>query len=475
MTQVQDNSAEALMELLQRQRADQQRAPADLSRRRSDLKALEALVRDNEAALSEAVSSDFGHRSPQETLISDLAMVVHEIRHMHRHLPAWMKPRRVATDWRFWPAKNRLLRQPLGVVGIISPWNYPVNLALVPLATALAGGNHAMLKPSEFTPATSELLEKLLAQYFPPERVAVVQGEAAVAAAFSSLPFDHLFFTGSTAVGRKVMQAAAEQLVPVTLELGGKSPAIIHGGYPLPRAAERIAAGKFLNAGQTCIAPDYVLLPADRLDAFVAQLTTIINRSFPSGLGNNPDYTRIINRGHYQRLRGLIEDARDKGARVIEVLPAGPEPKLEEKRVLPPTILVDVTDDMKVMQEEIFGPVLPVRSAEGLDGAIDYVNARPRPLALYYFDRGHRRQRRLLRSVVAGGICFNDTVMHFAQKNQPFGGVGASGMGSYHGHWGFETMTKPTPVFIQSRLNAGRFLAPPYGKLAQRLARLLMR
>lgn len=475
MKAVQDTSAEALMELLQRQREDQRRSPPDLARRLADLSALEQMVRDNEQALIEAVSEDFGHRSRQETLISDLAIVIHEVRHMRRHLRRWMKPRRVSTDWRFWPARNRLLRQPLGVIGIISPWNYPVNLALVPLATALAAGNHAMLKPSEHTPATSALLARLLAEQFPTERVAVIEGEAEVAQRFSQLPFDHLFFTGSTAVGRKVMQAAAENLVPVTLELGGKSPAIIHGSYPLASAARRIAAGKFLNAGQTCIAPDYVLLPADRLDAFAAQIHTVVNHSFPGGLANNPDYTRIIHRGHYQRLRALLDDARDKGARVIEIMPAGPEPMLEEKRVLPPTLVVDVSDDMALMQEEIFGPILPIRAVNGLDEAIDYVNDRPRPLALYYFDHGRRRQQRLLRSVIAGGVCINDTVMQFAQKHQPFGGVGASGMGHYHGRWGFETMSKAQPVFLQSRINTGGLLAPPYGKMAERLARLLMR
>ena len=475
MKAVQDTSAEALMELLQRQRDDQRRSPADLPRRLADLEAIESLLRDNEAALTEAVAQDFGSRSPLETLITDLATVVHEVRHMRSKLRRWMKPRRVATDWRFWPARNRLLRQPLGVVGIISPWNYPINLALVPLATALAAGNHVMLKPSEHTPATSQLLAELLEQHFPQQRVAVIQGEADVAQRFSALPFDHLFFTGSTAVGRKVMQAAAEHLVPVTLELGGKSPAIIHSSYPLPAAARRIAVGKLLNAGQTCIAPDYVLLPADRLDAFAAQIHTVINHSYPGGLGDNPDYTRIIHRGHYDRLRALLDDARDKGARVIEILPAGPEPMLKEKRVMPPTLVLDVTDDMALMQEEIFGPILPIRAVNDLDQAIEYVNARPRPLALYYFDHGRRRRQRLLRAIVAGGVCINDTVIHFIQKNQPFGGVGASGMGHYHGRWGFDSMTKAQPVFIQSRFNAARWLAPPYGKLAERLARLLMR
>jgi len=461
----------SLLAQLDAQRRAQREAPADYYRRRDDLRALEAAVRTREQDIAAAVSADFGRRSRHETALADGAVIVHEIRYMLRHLRSWMRPKKVPIDWQFWPARGQIEFQPVGVVGIIAPWNYPVNLALIPLASALAAGNHAMIKPSELTPRTSELLAEMLASVFPAQRVAVVTGGPDTGQAFANLRFDHLFFTGSSGVGRAVMQAAAKNLVPVTLELGGKSPTLIHASYPLQRAAERITAGKFFNAGQTCIAPDYVLLPVEKLDEFVAHTHTAITENYP-GLLANADYSSIVSKEHFERLGALVDDARKKGARIVEVNPAH-EVLPEEKRLFPPTLVVDVTDDMRVMQEEIFGPILPVQPVRDIDEAIGIVNDRPRPLALYYFDTDRGRIRRVLEKTVAGSVAVNDVVIQFAQSGMPFGGAGESGLGHYHGHYGFLTFSKQKPVFYQGRLAASTLLRPPYGRLAERLTRLL--
>lgn len=345
-------------------------------------------------------------------------------------------------------------------------------LSLAPVSGALAAGNHVMLKPSELAPHTAEFMRSLIADLFPPEFVTVITGDAETAAEFARLPFDHLLYTGSERVGRLVMKAASENLTPVTLELGGKSPALIQGDYPLRSAAERILTGKLFNAGQTCVAPDYVLLPKALKDAFVAQAKEIVGTLYPR-LVDNPDYTRVLNARHYARLRGLVDNARQAGAAVIEVNPAG-EAANESNRVFPPTLLLDVRDDMAVMQEEIFGPVLPVVFYNQLDEALDYINSRPHPLALYYFDRNGRRIQDVLQKTTAGGVTVNDCVFHVGQPNLPFGGVGASGMGHYHGFDGFETFSKKKGVFLQSRWTPLSLLRPPYGERARRILKFLV-
>jgi len=319
-----------------------------------------------------------------------------------------------------------------------------------------------MLKMSESTPVTGQLVKELLAQIFPEDQVAVVLGEADVGIAFSRLPFDHLLFTGSTRVGREVMRAAAENLTPVTLELGGKSPAIVSDDVPVADAAERIAFGKTLNAGQTCVAPDYVLIPRQRIDGFVEAYRKVVQRFYPQ-LADNPDYTSIINRRQHARLQGYLDDAQAKGARLLPLFERGQE------RRMPHWLLLDVNDDMQVMQDEIFGPLLPVVPYDGIDDAISYVNARPRPLALYYFGYNKAEQRRILQQTHSGGVCLNDTLLHVAQDDLPFGGVGPSGMGHYHGHDGFLTFSKAKGVFIKQRFNAARMIYPPYGKGLQKL------
>jgi coniferyl-aldehyde dehydrogenase len=397
---------------------------------------------------------------------------VDTIRNAIRHLPQWMRPRPAATGWQFLPGRSRVVFQPLGAVGIIGAWNYPLLLSVSPLVSALAAGNHVMLKPSELAPITADLLARMAADLFPSEYVAVATGGPETGAAFASLPFDHLLFTGSTRVGKLIMRSASENLTPVTLELGGKSPALVHRDFPAQTAAGRIMAGKLYNAGQTCIAPDYVLVHADARDEFVRFASAAATAMYPS-LVANPDFTRIINLDHYRRLRSLVEDARSKGAEVLELNPAR-EIANEDNRVLPPALLWNVTDQMAVMQEEIFGPLLPLVTYSSLDEAIAYVHSRPRPLALYYFDNNSKRVEDLLARTVSGGVTVNDTILHIAQNDLPFGGVGASGMGCYHGFDGFETFSKKKAVFFQSRFTTLGLLRPPYGTLAGRVTDFLI-
>ncbi|ESY80551.1 coniferyl aldehyde dehydrogenase [Mesorhizobium sp. LNHC221B00] len=462
-----------LGERFQLQRAAFEKQPfPDIDVREDRLKRLLALTERHEADICAAIDIDFGGRSTHETRLAELFVVRAGIRHALSHLKGWMRERRVATTLPFLPGKNRLVAQPLGVVGIVSPWNYPFQLAVAPVTAALAAGNRVLVKPSELTPAFSELLAKLAGEHFAPDELSVITGDAEMGKAFVSMPFDHLLFTGSTAVGRQVAIAAAANLTPVTLELGGKSPAIFDPSCDLDAAASSIAYGKLLNAGQTCIAPDYLLVPRGQAGTVAARLATAIARLYPS-LRDNPDYTAIISDRHYQRLRDMIAEARDAGADVTEINPAGED--LGTSRKLLPTLVSNASPDLRLMREEIFGPVLPIVEYATIDEAIDHVNRADRPLALYWFGRDSGNRQRILRETVAGGVTINDCMLHLVQENQPFGGVGASGMGAYHGQWGFRTFSKEKPVFLQSRLSAGALLRPPYGKTFERLFALLRR
>ncbi|MBL0951536.1 MAG: coniferyl aldehyde dehydrogenase, partial [Pseudomonas sp.] len=403
------------------------------------LKSLSELLTQQQDALIAAISQDFSNRSADETLLAELMPSLHGIHYASKRIKKWMKPSRRSVGLQFMPASAKVVYQPLGVVGIIVPWNYPLFLAIGPLTGALAAGNRVMIKMSESTPVTSQLVKDLLARIFPEDLVSVALGEAEVGMAFSKLPFDHLLFTGATSIGKHVMRAAAENLTPVTLELGGKSPAIVSADVPLEHAAERIAFGKTLNAGQTCVAPDYVLVPRDRLDGFVAAYRDVVQRFYPQ-LKDNPDYTAIINERQLARLTGYLQDAQAKGARIVPIYPEA------QGRRLPQSLVLDVTDDMKLMQDEIFGPLLPVVPYDRIEDAFAYVNARPRPLALYYFGYDKREQQRVLHETHSGGVCLNDTLLHVAQDDMPFGGVGPSGMGHYHGHEGFLTFSKAKGV-----------------------------
>ncbi|MBK9609691.1 MAG: coniferyl aldehyde dehydrogenase [Betaproteobacteria bacterium] len=443
--------------------------PWSVRKRRLD--SLLTLLHDNGDRFGEAISADFGHRSPQETQLLELFPSLEAARHALRHGAGWMRDERRSTSVWFLPGSSKVVYQPLGVVGIIAPWNYPLYLAAGPLVAALAAGNRAMLKLSEFTPRTAELFDGLLRKAFADDEVVVVHGDAAVAAEFSRLPFDHLLFTGSTAVGRHVMHAAAENLTPVTLELGGKSPAIIGPDAALDHAAERIIVGKMFNAGQTCIAPDYVLVPEDRLDSLVAAAKAVVARLYPD-LASTTDYSAIVNARHYDRLAGYAADARSLGATLVPLSNTAAD---QDSRRMPPVALLGVTDGMRVMQDEIFGPLLPLVPYRALDDAIRYVAARPRPLALYYFGRGERDVERVLRETHSGGVTINDVILHIAQDDLPFGGVGPSGIGHYHGRDGFLAFSKAKGVFRQARLNGMGLFNPPYGQRFAHLVRLLLR
>ena len=454
---------EALEPLLAAQRAAYRANPMpSAEQRRAWLKALRELILGEKQALIEAVSRDFSNRAAEETLLAEIMPSLHGIDYASKRLGKWMKPSRRSVGLAFQPAAAKVVYQPLGVVGVIVPWNYPLYLAFGPLIGALAAGNRVMIKMSESTPATSQLVKELLARIFPEDMVAVVLGEAEVGQAFSRLPFDHLLFTGATSIGKHVMRAAAENLVPVTLELGGKSPAIVSADVPLADAAERIAFGKTMNAGQTCVAPDYVLVPQDRLEGFVAAYRAAVQRFYPK-LENNPDYTAIINERQLGRLKGYIADAEAKGAQLVPLFPG------DQGRRLAHSLVLNVSDEMKLMQEEIFGPLLPIVPYGELDEALAYVNARPRPLALYYFGYDRGEQQRVLEGTHSGGVCLNDTLLHVAQDDLPFGGIGPSGMGHYHGHEGFLTFSKARAVFAKQRFNAARLIYPPYGKWWQKL------
>ena len=443
---------------------------------------VQALLNTHGAALAAAVQADFGVRSPQLTEVADFLLLHALLAGALKNLPRWMKPIKVRTPLYLQPSRARLMRQPLGVVGVISPWNYPLQLALAPLVTALAAGNRVMLKPSELTPKTSALLAELLGQAFAPDEVCVVQGDGALAAAFAAefaaLPFDHLFFTGSTAVGRKVAAAAAANLTPTTLELGGKSPCIIDASCDMGQAALKIAHGKLLNAGQTCIAPDYVLLPRGQEAAFGAAFARAVTQLFPAIVGN-PDYAAIINPHHYERLQALLAQAEGAGARLQLVdggqVQAGAGSGKGASRQMVPVLVFDVPPDCKLLNEEIFGPILPVLAYDSLDEAIEYVNARPRPLALYWFGSDAAQRDAVLARTVSGGVTVNETLMHIAHPALPFGGVGDSGWGAYHSESGFLRFCHQKAVMVPSRWAIGWLLYPPYGARFDRVMALLRR
>jgi len=445
-------------------------APAD--ERIALLDRLEALVKEHAGEWAQAISRDFGGRSPHETQLLEIFPSLEAIRHARRHLRGWMKPQHRPTSLWFLPGRSSVVPQPLGVVGIVVPWNYPLYLAVGPLVPALAAGNRAMVKMSETTPETGELLARLVERHFPGGEVGVVNGGAEVAQAFCRLPFDHLLFTGSSGVGRHVMRAAAGNLTPVTLELGGKSPAIVGRGFPVDEAASRILFGKCLNAGQTCVAPDYALVPEESVDAFVEGARAAVASLYPT-LAANPDFTAIVDARHRERLAGLLADAVARGARAIEINPAGEDVAAAGKRA--PTLLVGVDESMAVMREEIFGPLLPVIPYRSLEEALAFVNARPRPLALYVFEHDGKAVERVITGTVSGGVTVNETILHIAQDDLPFGGVGASGMGQYHGREGFDTFSKRKAVFRQSRVNGLTLFRAPYARRFASLVRLPLR
>jgi len=422
-------------------------------------------------AIADALREDFGHRSVQASLFTDVSGSIGPLKHAKENLKGWMKreKRKVSPAiLGFLGAKAYIEYQPKGVVGVISPWNFPFNLTFTPLAGIFAAGNRVLIKPSEFTPRCSELMARMFASAYDESEVAVFTGGADVGAAFSRLPFDHLLFTGATSIAYHVLKAAAENLVPTTLELGGKSPVIVSRSADMDLTAKRVMMGKTMNAGQICLAPDYVMVPKEKTSEFIGAAASAIATMFPT-LKDNPDYTSVINQRHYDRLQGYIADAKAKGADIVELNPAKEDFRQQPYHKIPPTLVLNPTDDMAIMKDEIFGPLLPVKTYSDVSETIDYVNGHPRPLGLYYFGNDKAEQEKVLSKTTSGGVSVNDVVMHVAMEDLPFGGIGPSGMGSYHGIDGFRTFSHAKAVFEQSKRDLTAMMRPPYGAAIQKM------
>jgi coniferyl-aldehyde dehydrogenase len=473
--QAESSAAGELSEVFARQRAAFDRNPApSLQQRKAILLKLERLIEQNRLILAEAANADFGTRSGFETEMSEVVGTISIIRFMRRRLRSWMSPRRRSVSMWYMPAKNRVEPRPLGVAGVVSPWNFPLNLALVPAATALAAGNRVMLKVSEFTPHSSAVLKRLIEENFSPELFYVTDGGGEIASRFTTLPFDHLLFTGSTQVGKVVAKAAAENLTPVTLELGGKSPVVVDQNYSIERAATTVAWAKVFNGGQVCVAPDYVLVPRGRENEFAVAARQAARKLYPQVAGN-PQYTAILNQRHYDRVTGYITEAR---ALDLEVITAE-DPELgRERRQLPLTMIINPPADSTVMKDEIFGPVLPIIGYDSDHTAVDFVNSRSTPLALYLLSNGNQRQQHWLTRIPSGSAVVNDLIVGYLQNDLPFGGLGGSGYGAYHGREGFDAMSHLRPVMYQRHIfgrTGVQMLYPPYNSIADVLLKLMRR
>ncbi|MEY3905806.1 MAG: hypothetical protein RIR59_629 [Pseudomonadota bacterium] len=444
--------------------------PVSAAARKDRLQRAIALMVDHSAAFCKALSEDFGHRSTEQSMMTDIVASITSLKYSIKQVDKWMKPDRRKTQFPLGllGAKAFVEYQPKGVVGIISPWNFPVQLTMAPMAGAFAAGNRVMIKSSEYTPTVAALFEELGPKYFAPEEAVFYSGGPDIGQAFAGLPFDHLIFTGATGIGKHILHAAADNLTPVTLELGGKSPTIIGRSANIETATQRIALGKMLNAGQICLAPDYLMVPRDKEQEVVAGMTNAVSVMYPTLL-ENPDYTSVINARHRDRLTSYLDDARAKGADVIEVNPANEDFGASNRNKMPLYLVRNPTDDMKVMQEEIFGPVLPIKTYDRIEETIDYVNAHDRPLGLYYFGQDDQEQRQVLDRTISGGVTVNDVIFHISMEELPFGGIGPSGMGAYHGMEGFKTFSHAKSVYHQPKINVAKLagLLPPYGKTTQ--------
>lgn len=426
----------------------------------------------NAERISDAMNSDFGCRPRQVNLMTDVTGSLENLKHAKKHLRKWMKAEKRPSMFPLGllGGRSSIQYQPKGVVGVIAPWNFPLGMVFEPLAGVIAAGNRAMIKPSEFTPATSALIEEMVSKTFDPEEIAVVTGGPEVGQAFSSLAFDHMVFTGATSVARHIMAAASKNLVPVTLELGGKSPTIISETADLREAIERTMVGKMLNAGQVCIAPDYVMLPEGKLNEAVAIAKDVIAQMYPTLL-ENEQYTAMLNDRHFQRMQKNIDDATERGAEIVAINPADEDFSVNPTQKIPPTLILNPDDEALCMQDEIFGPLLPLKTYAKFEDAIAYINARPRPLAAYYFGKDGAEEHRFLTGTTSGGACVNDVMFHMLQKDLPFGGVGPSGMGSYHGIEGFKAFSHAKSVYKQPGKIPVTKLAgfmPPYGDASEK-------
>lgn len=464
-------SFDNLNEILEKQKkAHLTEGPLSVETRKEWIDRCIALLIKYQNEIAEAISEDFGHRSTESSLLADVAGSIGSLKSAKENIKKWVKPekRKVTPSiLGLLGAKLRLEYQPLGTVGVISPWNFPVTLTFGPLGSIFAAGNRAMIKPSEFTPKTSELMKKMFEEAFSEEEVAVFTGGPDLGEAFSSLPFDHLLFTGATSIAKHVMRAASENLVPVTLELGGKSPVIISKKSNFEVSVNRVMAGKTMNAGQICLAPDYVFIPKDKKEDFISQSKKVVTDMYPS-LKDNPDYTSVINQRHYDRLQGYVEEAKEKGFEVIEINPSNEDFSQQAHHKIPPTLIVDPDDSLSVMKEEIFGPILSVKTYDSIKDTVDYINSKDRPLGLYYFGDDKEEMQNVLENTTSGGVTINDVVFHVGQDNAPFGGVGPSGTGSYHGVEGFKNFSHTKTIYTQSKFDGlfGLF-RPPFGSKAK--------
>lgn len=464
-------SFDNLNEILEKQKkAHLTEGPLSVETRKEWIDRCIALLIKYQNEIAEAISEDFGHRSTESSLLADVAGSIGSLKSAKENIKKWVKPekRKVTPSiLGLLGAKLRLEYQPLGTVGVISPWNFPVTLTFGPLGSIFAAGNRAMIKPSEFTPKTSELMKKMFEEAFSEEEVAVFTGGPDLGEAFSSLPFDHLLFTGATSIAKHVMRAASENLVPVTLELGGKSPVIISKKSNFDVSVNRVMAGKTMNAGQICLAPDYVFIPKDKKEEFISQSKKVVTDMYPS-LKDNPDYTSVINQRHYDRLQGYVEEAKEKGFEVIEINPSNEDFSQQAHHKIPPTLIVDPDDSLSVMKEEIFGPILSVKTYDSIKDTVDYINSKDRPLGLYYFGDDKEEMQNVLENTTSGGVTINDVVFHVGQDNAPFGGVGPSGTGSYHGVEGFKNFSHTKTIYTQSKFDGlfGLF-RPPFGSKAK--------
>ena len=444
----------------------------DIKLRTDRLDRVISMVTKNEKAIIAALQEDFGNRDPVMTAATEVVSVVGPMEHAKKNLKKWMKTEKrkaaiapLGSALSLLGAKAEIRYQPKGVVGAISPWNFPLNLALAPLSGILAAGNRVMLKPSELTPSSSDITKSMIEEYFDESEMAVFVGDPEVGAAFSGLAFDHLIFTGGTAIAKHVMKAASENLVPLTLELGGKSPVVVGKSSKIKEAAQRVMQGKTMNAGQICLAPDYALVPEENIDEFVKAAVDVTSEMYPD-MKDNEDFTSIINQKHYDRIQGYLADAKEKGAEVVEINPANEDFSQQPHHKIPPTLVLNPTDDMQIMREEIFGPVLPIKTYSDVSETVDYINSKDRPLGLYYFGEDSKEKDYVLNNTTSGGVTVNDVISHIQMEDLPFGGVGPSGMGSYHGHDGFKEFSHAKAVYKQSKINLMKLagLVPPYKK-----------
>ena len=459
--------------------------PASIELRKDRLNRCIAMLKEYNEEILDALQKDFGNRDPKASFFSEIVSTIGVLEHALKNIDKWTKDEKRPSNVNqpffirlmmgFLGSKSYIKYQPLGTVGVISPWNFPVNLVLAPLAGIFAAGNRTMIKPSELTPATSEITKKMFEAYFDKSEAAVFTGDAEVGAAFSALPFDHLLFTGGTQIGKKVMKAASENLVPVTLELGGKSPVIVDEDANLSEVAKKVMRGKTMNAGQICLAPDYLMLPKGKSKEFANASSEVIGEMFED-LKYNEDYTSVINERHYERINELVADAKEKGAEVLEINPADEAFEQQELHKIPPTLVLNPTDDMKIMQEEIFGPVLPVKEYDDFNETVSYVNSKERPLGLYLFSKDKDKEKKVLENTTSGGVTLNDVIWHIGQEELPFGGVGPSGTGSYHGHDGFKEFSHAKAVYKQFSADLMAQMMPPYkGKMFESMKNQILK